>query len=242
MNGQLARVTPVAAVRAFGMMLGAPVALFVGAAACAVAAIRALARGRAPGRGFEAGVLATGIYVLLVRPWMLHWGATEAERRQPLPGNEIAPRPGAPPTRAVTVEAPPEAVWPWVAQLGQDRAGFYSYEWLENLAGCEMENADRVHPEWQSWEVGETLPLHPATGVEVARFDPGEALVMDGWGAIVLERQGARTRLIARGHAPAGLLACLYPVGLEIPHVIMERRMLLGIKQRAEARVNGRHA
>jgi hypothetical protein len=76
----------------------------------------------------------------------------------------------------------------------------------------------------------------------VAGFDPGEALVMDGWGAIVLEREGERTRLIARGHAPAGLVPRLYAFLLEIPHFVMERRMLLGIKRRAEALAGGRHA
>jgi len=230
-------ITPVAALRAFVVMLGAPVLLFAAWAASLVSVARALRRGRSPSRKSCAGLLAACPYFLAVRPWMLHWGASAAERGGSLPGDEIAPRPGAGPTRGVTVGAPPEQVWPWVAQLGQDRGGFYSYEWLENLAGCEMENADSIHPEWQNRIVGETLPLHPATGLEVARFEPSTAIVMKGWGAIVLEPRGAETRLIARGHAPAGRLARLYAFLLEIPHFVMERKMLLGIKQRAEGPV-----
>jgi hypothetical protein len=75
----------------------------------------------------------------------------------------------------VTINAPIEKVWPWLAQLGQDRGG-YSYEWLENLAGCEMKNADRIHTQWQHRELGETVHLHPAGGMRVNVFEPGHAL------------------------------------------------------------------
>jgi hypothetical protein len=78
--------------------------------------------------------------------------------------DERLPPDGTQILHAVTVEAPVEEVWPWLAQLGQDRGGFYSYEWLENLAGCKMNNADRVHPEWQHRELGEAVHLHPAGG------------------------------------------------------------------------------
>ena len=70
---------------------------------------------------------------------------------------------------------PPEAVWPWLAQIGQDRGGFYSYEWLENLAGCRMRNADRIHPEWQDRQAGDTVLLHPSSGLKILRLDPGRA-------------------------------------------------------------------
>jgi hypothetical protein len=121
-------------------------------------------------------------------------------------------------------------------QLGQDRGGFYSYEWLENLAGCKMEDADRIHPEWQHRELGETVYLHPAGGLRVSTFEPGRALGLEGWGTFVLEPLGGdRTRLIARGDVPSGVAAAAYGVLMEIPHFLMERRMLLGIKQRAEA-------
>jgi hypothetical protein len=126
-------------------------------------------------------------------------------------------------------------VWPWLAQLGQDRGGFYSYEWLENLAGCEMKNADRIHPEWRYRELGEVVRLHPAGGLRVSVFEPGRAIGLEGWGTFALERLGAdRTRLLARGGVPAGAAAAPYALLMEIPHFLMERRLLLGIKERVE--------
>jgi hypothetical protein len=151
-----------------------------------------------------------------------------------LPGDELVERPGIQTTRAVTVEVPVEAVWPWLAQIGQDRAGFYSYEWLENLAGCRMRNADRIHPEWQQRAVGETVLLHPASGLKLLRFEPPRVYALDGGWHFVLEPLGARTRLIARGRYRRGLVSVAYGLLLEIPHFVMERKMLLGIKERAE--------
>ncbi len=176
-------MTPLVAIRAFSVMLAGPALLAAGAIVGIAAAVRAVARGRAPSRGSGVVLLASGVYLLAVRPWMLSWGASRAERARSLPGDEIAPRPGAGPTRAVSIDASPQDVWPWVAQLGQDRAGFYSYAWLENLAGCELENANEIHPEWQRREVGELVMLHPLNGLPVARFDPPEVLVMKCWGA-----------------------------------------------------------
>jgi hypothetical protein len=228
-------VSPLGALRGFGVMLGGSLALGGASLASLAAAAKALRAGRRPGKASTAGVLATGLYALKVRPWMLRWGATRAESEATLPGDELAPRPGVAPTRAVTVDAPAEAVWPWLAQVGQDRGGFYSYEWLENLAGCRMRNAERFHPEWQHREIGDTVLLHPAFGLRVARFNPGRALVLEGWGAFVIESLDAgRTRLLARGHAPGGRLAGAYGLLIEIPHFVMERKMLLGIKERAE--------
>jgi hypothetical protein len=136
----------------------------------------------------------------------------------------------------VTVDAPVEDVWPWIAQLGQDRAGFYSYRWLEDLAGCRMPAAGELHPEWQHRDVGETLRLHPATGLEVRRFTPPTDLVLaGGWSIGCRELPDGRTRLLARGRTPRGLAAIAYAALLEIPHFVMERRMLLGIRDRAEA-------
>ena len=161
-------------------------------------------------------------------------GPVKTRRLRPL--EAVLPKDGTRILHAVTIDAPVEDVWPWLAQLGQDRGGFYSYEWLENLAGCEMENADRIHPEWQHRESEETVHLHPAGGLRVSVFEPGRALGLEGWGTFVLEPVGAgRSRLIARGGVPRGVGAVAYGMPMEIPHFLMERRMLLGIKQRAEA-------
>ncbi len=154
-----------------------------------------------------------------------------------LPGDDLVPEPAIKVDHAVAIEAPADRVWPWLAQIGQDRGGFYSYTWLENLVGCHMRNADRVHREWQHREIGEPVVLHPrAPGLPVTIFDPPHAIGLEGWGVFVVESVGARaSRLIVRGRIPAGLPSLYYRTILEIPHFVMERAMLLGIKRRAES-------
>jgi hypothetical protein len=99
----------------------------------------------------------------------------------------------------------------------------------------QMRNADHIHPEWQHRELGETVHLHPAGGLRVSVFDPGRALGLEGWGTFAVVPVGAeRIRLIARGGAPRGAATAAYAALMEIPHFLMERRMLLGIKERAE--------
>jgi hypothetical protein len=186
------------------------------------------------------GVAAPLTYLLAIRPGLRGWGATAEEARQPLPGDELVPDPAIDLTWAVTIDAPVEAVWPWLAQVGQDRGGFYSYTWLENLAGCRMRNADRLQPEWQQREVGEIMPLHPSFGLEVTCFELNQALVLKGWGSFVLEPiDASHTRLISRSRVPSGWPAVSYALLLEIPHFVMQRKMLLGIKQRAERMAHG---
>jgi hypothetical protein len=224
------------AVRAFGVMLGGSIALAAAAAASTVAVAGAVVSVRRPSPVALVGTAATALYVLAIRPWHLRWGAEPEDERRELPGDELLPEDGTRILHAVTINAPVEKVWPWLAQLGQDRGGFYSYEWLENLAGCEMKNADRIHAEWQHRELGETVHLHPAGGLRVSVFEPGRALGLEGWGTFALEPLGSdRTRLIARGGMPRGVGAVAYGLLMEIPHFVMERRMLLGIKERAEA-------
>ena len=177
----------------------------------------------------------TVLYALLIRPWHLRWGAEPEDEQGELAGDELRPEGGTRILHAVTIQAPVEQVWPWLAQLGQDRGGFYSYEWLENLAGCEMENADRIHPEWQHRELGETVHLHPAGGLRVSVFQPGVRSDSKAGNLCPGPLGRDRTRLIARGGVPSGVAAAAYGILREIPHFLMERRMLLGIKHRAEA-------
>src|ERR671933_1918792 len=148
---------PLEAVRAFGVMLGGSIALAAAAAASTVAVARAVLSLRRPSPLALVGTAATALYVLVIRPWHLRWGAEPGDEQRELPGDELLPEGGTHILHAVTIEAPVEEVWPWLAQLGQDRGGFYSYEWLENLAGCQMRNADAVHPEWQERDVGEVV-------------------------------------------------------------------------------------
>jgi hypothetical protein len=222
------------AVRAFGVMLGGPIVLLSGVAAASVDALRALRRRRIPRRSSLLALAGAAAYHRWALPWMRRWGATDAELEMTLPGDDAIADAGVQQTHVVQVDAPASEVWPWVAQIGQDRGGFYSYEWLENLAGCRMHNADRVHPEWQQRAIGETVLLHPASGLQVLRFEPGRALVLEGgWSLVVLD-DGPRCRLIARFRAPRGAIGSAYAMLLELPHFLMERRMLLGIKRRAE--------
>jgi hypothetical protein len=127
--------------------------------------------------------------------------------------------------------------------MGQDRGGFYSYTWLENLAGCHMRNADEVVPEWQELKVGDSVWLHPkAPPTKVAAIEPGRAIVLKGWGAFVLKPIDEKTtRLIIRSQGDydpdlknAALNFLLWRVVFEPAHFIMERKMLMGIKERAE--------
>ena len=201
--------------------------------------------------------LATGAAVALtagfllvwfaLRPWYTRWGATDFELRRALPGDELLPvaHPLSQRTKAVTIDAPPERVWPWLMQLGQGRGGFYSYEWVENLLGMEIYNADKLMPVWQNLQVGDLVRMGPDGKAPppyiVAQIVPWRALVLGhrnqqgGWHdtyAFVLEPAGAgATRLIHRSRAEA-LFA--FDRALEPGYFLMERAMLLGIRQRAE--------
>lgn len=181
------------------------------------------------------GLLAPAVYGLAVRPWLQHWGSTDEERRRRWPGDG-ATRPLFTSTRAVTVEAPATEVWRWLVQIGQDKGGFYSYDWLENLAGCDLRSADEIHEEWQDLSVGDDLTMFPGYATSIVSVDPPRSLVIEGWGAYVVEPVDTRTcRLVARSHQDRSLGALGYVAAIELPHAIMERRMLLGLKRRAEA-------
>ncbi|WP_224240309.1 SRPBCC family protein [Hyalangium gracile] len=198
-------------------------------------------------------------FFLGVRPWYLVWGATDAEQRRSLPGDELVPdaRDQATSTRAITIQAPPEKVWPWLAQLGQDRGGFYSYEVLEDLVGTRMENADRVHPEFQAWKVGDKLWMYPPEKLDgqghalLARIDPGRVLGFvtrqygtpptepyNGSWSFILEPLGeGATRLLIRGRAGGtrAFLGSTFDHALFEPmHFVMERKMMETLEQRAE--------
>jgi hypothetical protein len=198
------------------------------------------------GEGIEgATFMVFAVVTPFLRPWRTRWGATDAEVKKKLPGDELMPHPKWGFTHAVTIKAPVAEVWPWIVQMGQGRAGFYSYELLENLVGCDIHNADRIIPEFQHLEVGENIKLHPKAPVPVAIVEPNYALVLhyeadfsSNW-MWVLEKVDERTtRLISRwcGDYSPGLKNRLSygPCLMEPIEFNMSRKMLLGIKQRAE--------
>lgn len=196
-------------------------------------------------------LLAYGSAVLLVMPTLLRWGTTPAERVAALPGDEVLPRNGRYRIdHAITIRAPAEAVWPWLVQLGQDRGGFYSYDWLERAFGDDIRNADRIHPEWQRRAVGDTIrATQPGylggrfgtLGWRVTALEPNRVIGLENWGNFVLQPlDSSTTRLIVRTRGdgtPSWLGLLLGPVDafvFEPVHFIMERGMLRGIRDRAE--------
>jgi hypothetical protein len=216
------------------------------------------------------GALAPWAYLLIVRPWHIKWGATDEDVRKGLPGDELVPHPALESTRAVTILAPAEEVWRWLVQRGQDRGGFYSYDRLENLAGADIHNVDRIVPEMQHLKVGDFVPMAPVEwgvpmgGFTVVRIEPGRAVVWrQGWPndlvkmsssevqergtwAFVLEEvDEGTTRLLLRersGLKPRMRDVLFNYLLIERQHFIMERRMLLGIKERAEMALAARTA
>ena len=181
-----------------------------------------------------AGLVAPVVDHGLVRPWLRQWGSTPEEQSLRLPGDPDSSSLAA--TRAVTVRAPATEVWQWLMQIGQDRGGFYSYDRLENLAGCKLHSAEQIHGEWQDRRTGDPLTMFPGFATRLTLVDPPHALVIENWGAYVVEPIGPTTcRLIARSHTQRDLSGLFYVLLVELPHAIMERKMLLGIKERAES-------
>lgn len=189
-------------------------------------------------------LLLVAVYLMGIHPWMTNWGSTATERQMALPGDDLNPGRTGQSTQAITINAPSDVVWPWLVQVGQDRAGFYSYTWLENLIGVDIHNANEIRPEWQHLAVGDGWRMVPPDYLwglgkdavtPVLISEPGHALVLEMWGAWVIVPIDEHTsRLIVRGQSgPASLVTKM----LWDPVVFtMERRMLLGIKARAEGR------
>jgi len=197
-------------------------------------------------RGFGvAAALSAGLvaYPVFFRRRCLTWGARPDEVARKLPGDELLPGAGIVATRAITIDAPPAAIWPWLVQMGSGRGGVYTYDWIENLFGLDMHSTRRVLPQYQDVKVGDEFPLGPGRpAMRVAVFDPERTFTLrfaDGnWVWIFeLSAEDGHTRLISRnritaaGAWPARLFSMLV---MEPGSLIMERKMLLGIKERAE--------
>ncbi len=195
-------------------------------------------------------------YILFLRSWHMRWGTTRTEFHAALPGDELTSGSGHV-THAITINAAPEQVWPWLMQIGQDRSGFYSYTFLENLIGCEMPEVHRIVPEWQTRKVGETVwfgtPKHfdgkarmMAVIVEAnrvfvlgspANWEDRNAGILGTWGFFLQEVDGGKSRLIIRAKGtdtPSFSARLANFLFWEPAHFIMERKMMNTLKELAE--------
>jgi hypothetical protein len=187
--------------------------------------------------------------VLAVRRWQLRWGATGQEAGGCLPGDDIIATPDLTATRAITIDTPIGQVWPWIAQLGQGRGGFYSYDFLENLVGCDIHSANRIMPAWQDISPGDQIRLAPQVALAVATVEAGQSLVLRGddptgnasppydftWAFVLKDAPGGATRLVVRErYAFLRPWARVLVEPVEAVSFVMSQKMLRGIRDRAE--------
>jgi hypothetical protein len=186
-----------------------------------------------------AGVGFFGLY----RPWHLRWGSTREEVARGMPGDEVVRAPMFDATRAVTVEARPEAIWPWIVQIGFGRAGWYSYDLLDNLG---HHSAERIIAELQHIDVGDLVPLGPGedAGMRVKGFEPNRWMVwweknqLTTWAWTLDPMPDGSTRLVTRVRARSSWrhpATAIWLLLTEVADFLMMRKCLLGIKRRAEA-------
>jgi hypothetical protein len=188
-----------------------------------------------------AAVGSAFLYRKFLRQPILTWGATAEEAAARLPGDELLEDADGVATRAITIDAPPSAVWPWIAQMGPSpRGGAYTYDWIENLLGLNMHSADRVLPDYQHPQVGDGFG-YGANRMSFKIVEPEHVLATQSAGGnwvwtFVLEAQSdGTTRLISRNRFRLPKLKDkIGMIPMEPGSLVMERKMLQGIKQRAE--------
>ena len=186
-----------------------------------------------------ATVVVVVAYLLVLRPWQLRWGATNEELERPMPGDDLVTNPDLDATRGVTVDARPEEIWPWLVQIGHRRAGFYSYDRLDNAG---IPSAERILAEFQDIKIGDEIPLDRNSHMEVVVLEPPRVMTWNlpgrglswAWGLYPLD--GRRTRLVTRLR---WRYRWKFPVILgyfmiDVGDFIMMRKCMLGIKRRAE--------
>lgn len=188
--------------------------------------------------GFGVLLLLVGVYVWIVKPWHMRWGTTDAENLQSMPGDELIPGAGQA-TRAISISARPEEVWPWLVQLGHGKAGWYSYDWIDNDF---RPSADRIVPEYQDLTVGDKILMMPGMGFVVRSIDEPNSIVSvleDGstsW-CLALYPEGDSTRLVSRWRPKFEKTpATFFMTMLSEPGTfIMEQKMLRTIRDRVES-------
>jgi hypothetical protein len=186
------------------------------------------------------------LYWFPIRRWMSRWGATPSDLQRVMVGDGLLADPTFSYTTVVNVNAPPEDIWPWLVQLGYQRGGLYSYDWLDRLFGyLDRPSATRILPEFQRLAVGDHIPLGRGPSWPVAVAEPDHALVLDMrnmggidwvWQFGLYAVDERRTQLVSRSRVRARTVsAWLLTAAIEPAGFVMTRRMLLGLKQRAEA-------
>ena len=193
------------------------------------------------------GVLAlAALYWFPIRRWFARWGATASDLTRVMPGDAAAVDPSYSATMAITIDARPEHIWPWLVQMGYQRGGLYSYDWLDRLFGyLDRPSAHSILPEFQRLDVGDEIPIGRGQGFPVTAIEPYRALVLSGtgdgfawvWQFGLYPLDERRTRLVSRNlvRVPRTLGCWLFMRVIEPAAFLMTRRMLLGLKDRAEA-------
>lgn len=204
--------------------------------------------------------MATAVFTPMLRSWRTSWGATLEEVERVLPGDEFIEQPKWEATHAITIAETAENIWPWLVQIGQGRGGFYSYEFLENLVGCDIHNADHILPEFQNLKVGDVIHLHPKSPpIPVVALEQNRYILLHACNSISTDENSdvpdeyvnvswlfyletideTSCRLISRwrsDYKPTLANKLGYgPTLIEPISFVMDRKMLLGIKERVEA-------
>jgi hypothetical protein len=192
-------------------------------------------RGLAVGLGAATAVLV--LYRSRIQPWQHRWGATDDEVRRPMPGDEVVDAARST-TRAISIAEPAEGVWPWLVQIGYGRAGWYSYDWIDNDG---RPSADRILAEFQDLRVGDQIVMVPGMGPRVRSIEPGRWILSGDeetgtWCLALYPMADGGTRLVSRWRQDWPITpATAFWILISDPGAfIMERRMLKGIKERAE--------
>jgi len=193
------------------------------------------------------------LYWFVLRARFRFWGATIEDIARVMIGDAQVPDPSYETTLAVTIDAPPSDIWPWLVQLGYRRGGLYSYDWLDRLFGfLDAPSAERVLPAYQRLDAGDVIPIGRGAGFPVIAVEPRRLLVLGGerdgfqwtWQLALYPVDEHRTRLVSRNRArpPKTLAASMFMAVLEPAAFIMTRKMLLGLKRRGEASASQRSA
>jgi hypothetical protein len=202
-------------------------------------------------------LLGFGFFQAILWPWMSAWGSTPTEQVQALPGDELVPTANIQTTKGLTIQATPAEIYPWLLQLGVDRGGMYSYDWLENLFGLNVHTVRSIMPEYQAAQVGDfwrftpqDYPLNPGPGLWVKELRPNEAVLLcfgmenareesciDTWQLVLIPQGDGSTRLLLRSR-----MAMEQELLIKMTYFIqflMERKMLLTFREMAEGQAGG---